>query len=254
MVFASVAPGPSVGTRRRPSRPSYGRSGCDHGRCTPGGPGTSVDGPTLEVLRGRDVYLWPDHDPDGVAFMAHLSSLLTPVVRSLHQISWRSDNLTLLYDFFTQTFTRLVDPRENISPLNHLVSFKGKHFALRRDLGFIYLFSLLLGTDDGEQVPRRRITKNYVFNHEKKEVTRLRVFLAQGEQNISPGRGICRLRISQDKGICFTILIDEPLAPVGGYDDLLEYTNLGASRFWTFFFEFLSDKPVAVMGANMDVI
>ncbi|HLF71944.1 MAG TPA: AAA family ATPase [Dehalococcoidia bacterium] len=55
----------------------------------PGGAKQKDFGASLDVLRGRDVYLWADHDPDGVALMAHLAVLLTPIAKSLHRITWQ---------------------------------------------------------------------------------------------------------------------------------------------------------------------
>jgi hypothetical protein len=48
-----------------------------------GGAGQKDFGDALEVLRGRDVLLWPDNDPAGRECMARLHGLLKPVARSL---------------------------------------------------------------------------------------------------------------------------------------------------------------------------
>ena len=47
-------------------------------------------GGALEVLRGRDVFLWPDNDKDGADLMAHLARLLLPIAASLRVIQWAS--------------------------------------------------------------------------------------------------------------------------------------------------------------------
>lgn len=47
------------------------------------GSGQKDFGEALEVLRGRDVILWPDNDPAGREYMARLHGLLTPLAGSL---------------------------------------------------------------------------------------------------------------------------------------------------------------------------
>ena len=45
-------------------------------------------GTALEVLRGRDVVLWPDNDPDGQTWLRTLTAQLTPLVKSLRIVNW----------------------------------------------------------------------------------------------------------------------------------------------------------------------
>jgi hypothetical protein len=49
--------------------------------CHGGGAGTTDFGDSLEVLRGRVVYLWPDNDEPGRRYMARLYAALRPIAR-----------------------------------------------------------------------------------------------------------------------------------------------------------------------------
>lgn len=48
-----------------------------------GGAGTTDFGASLDLLRGRDVRLWPDHDDEGRKYMARVAKLLQPVCPSV---------------------------------------------------------------------------------------------------------------------------------------------------------------------------
>src|SRR5690606_8769243 len=53
-----------------------------------GGSGQTKFGSSLEVLRGRDVLLWPDNDEPGAKLMDRLAVLLAPIAASVKRINW----------------------------------------------------------------------------------------------------------------------------------------------------------------------
>lgn len=52
-----------------------------------GGAGTKDFGTSLNILKGRDVYLWPDNDAPGRAFMTLVHARLQPLARSIRFIT-----------------------------------------------------------------------------------------------------------------------------------------------------------------------
>jgi hypothetical protein len=60
--------------------------------CAAGGASQKDFGRSLEALRGRVVYLWPDHDDQGRAFMNHVADALKDVAAEIRELYlWHSD-------------------------------------------------------------------------------------------------------------------------------------------------------------------
>jgi len=66
----------------------------------PGGAAQKDFGRSLDVLRGRNVWLWPDNDTPGRALMAHLRPLLRPICRSLRTVQVSLPEKGDAYDYF----------------------------------------------------------------------------------------------------------------------------------------------------------
>jgi len=65
-----------------------------------GGAGQKDFGRSLDVLRGRDVWLWPDNDTPGRALMAHLRTLLRPICRALRTVQVSLPEKGDAFDYF----------------------------------------------------------------------------------------------------------------------------------------------------------
>lgn len=57
--------------------------------CAGGGAAQRDFGQALDVLRGRNVRLWPDNDTEGEKYAARLAYLLKPIAASVQLIRWR---------------------------------------------------------------------------------------------------------------------------------------------------------------------
>lgn len=76
-----------------------------------------------------------------------------------------ADNLTLTYDFNTQKFFHVTDPRMNYHPARKIVYFNKKIVFVSLKRGALYEMSTeidgayeIVGSDAGEQIPRVRVT------------------------------------------------------------------------------------------------
>lgn len=56
----------------------------------------------LEVLRGRDVVLWPDHDQPGRGHMERVAAALSGIAASVRLLSWGEQKGDDAYDFFAR--------------------------------------------------------------------------------------------------------------------------------------------------------
>lgn len=63
-------------------------------------------GPALEILRDRNVYLWPDNDDVGRKFMLQLAGVLRPIARSVGIINVPVPPHGDAYDYFAAGFTK----------------------------------------------------------------------------------------------------------------------------------------------------
>jgi hypothetical protein len=59
----------------------------------------------LEVLRGRNVVLWPDHDKDGRAHMNSIAAALAGVAASVRVLTWGEQPKDDAFDFFARGCT-----------------------------------------------------------------------------------------------------------------------------------------------------
>lgn len=93
-----------------------------------GGAGTKDFGKTLDVLKGRDVYLWPDNDAPGRAHMTLLHARLQTLARSIKYINAPVPEKGDAFDYFAAGGT--VEELAATSPNEPVVTILGED-ALR---------------------------------------------------------------------------------------------------------------------------
>ena len=166
-----------------------------------------------------------------------------------YQINFYSDDLSLLYDFSNNVFSAIIENDIDYSRVQYLTSGDNKTLCLLRAHPFIYELSNKIPTNNGRQIPRIRITKNYYFD-KVVEVPAIRVWAQQGIYKNPENESLLRLSISHDGGATFGESRQIELATLADRQEFLQFESLGSSYRWAFKFEFISDYPVAVINAK----
>jgi hypothetical protein len=191
---------------------------------------------------------------------------------TFYQLNWNTDNVSILYDLTENKFSLITDADGNISPVKQTAIFASKQYAIARNDGHIHEFGLDIPTVSDRTVSRYFTTINYqskdipLFNRQPNRrfgIRKISMDVEQGmvtspnfdcEPDIPCKSAQCKMLVSQDKGVTYGNSRVIELAPIGSRKNLLEFFNLGSSRFWSFKFEFTSPERVSVFSAGMEVL
>lgn len=182
-----------------------------------------------------------------------------------YQITFEADNITLLYDFTSKKWTGLTDTSgQNRSPVRQSAYFEGKNtlLAITRAPGRVGKFGVNIFNFDDEVIPRMIITQNYTQEERQVMCQELDLQIEQGENAVreavypsdpveeyAQGSRIC-LSISKDRGRTYPIEHVRTLGRPGFRRELLRWRKLGAARWWTFKWDFLSKDRFVIMKAT----
>ena len=167
-----------------------------------------------------------------------------------YQITFNTDNLSLLFDFTTNKWSKLTsDNGIDANPILQTAYYKDKNklLGIRRDTGEFTEVSLKIFTQAEKIVPRTIITNNYSNGERAYIIKEIDLEIEQGEnQNTSK---IC-LSISKDRGRTYPINQVVELQKIGNRQALLRFRRMGYARWWTFKFDFFSQDRFVILSAT----
>ena len=176
-----------------------------------------------------------------------------------YQVTFKSDNFTLVYDFNEQKFYSLTDERMNYHIAKRVAFFDNKHyFVSYRDAGLYELSTdystykyVIGGTTLGEEIPRIRITKRYgTPTSSWFKVNSLNLTLEQGNSKVPQKVG---LSIARNGGMSFGNVLMKDLFPLGKRTNKLVFWLLGASNDMVFQIQFWGKTRFVVLNGVMEV-
>lgn len=196
---------------------------------------------------------------DGIDFM--LSNLENPGDSTaflyeqdghiFYQITFKTDNLTLAYDFKEGIFISPTDERLNAHPAKKVVYFSGSHYFLSYNDGGIYEMSSSFPTYNGNAIPRirrcapKRLPDNEYYRTNKVEV------VAQAGYSQEPI--YIDLSLSKDGSTSYGNNIRRNLGPLGKRRQICRWWDMGYARDWSFQFSFWGDQHYAIASATAEM-
>tara|TARA_R110002012_G_C11660173_1_gene612148 strand:+ start:1553 stop:3004 length:1452 start_codon:yes stop_codon:yes gene_type:complete len=196
---------------------------------------------------------------DGIDFM--LSNLTDPSDASaflyeqdghiFYQITFKTDNLTLAYDFKEGIFISPTDEKLNAHPAKKVVYFEGSHYFLSYEDGSLYEMNSTFDSYDGHAIPRiRRCSPDRLPDYEDFRVSKVQVVADNG---YSENQLAIDLSLSKDGSVSFGNNVRRELGPIGRTRQLTRWYDLGWSRDWTFQFSFYGKSYYAIVDATMEI-
>lgn len=153
-----------------------------------------------------------------------------------YQITFPTDNLSLVYDFSESKFYTLTDTNLNFHIARASVFFNNKNYFISFIDGKLYEFSTEITTYDRQTIPRIRITKNFRLpTGDRFVVSRVAVNMEQGASNQVQ---VVELSLSKDGGYTYGNAVSKTLNSLGNFKNRLNFWNLGSANDWVFQFRF----------------
>jgi len=168
---------------------------------------------------------------------------------TFYQITFETDNLTLVFDFKNQKFFYATDENLNNHIAKKAIHFSGNNYfiAFGNDPN-LYRLSSTLYTYNGATIPRIRITKPHRrSDHKFFKINELEVMAATG-YTAEPLR--IQMATSKDGGVTFGNYVSCDTGPLGALVRLLRWFQLGYAYDWVFQFRFYGQDRFTILGAQ----
>lgn len=196
---------------------------------------------------------------DGIDYM--LSNLEKPEDASgflyeqdghiFYHITFKTDNITLAYDFKEGLFISPTDEKLNAHPAKKVVYFEGSHYFLSYSDGALYEMSSSFDTYDGHAIPRiRRCAPVRMPGYEDFNISKVQVV---AENGYSDNELAIDLSLSKDGSQSYGNNVRRLLGPLGRTRQLTRWYDLGWARDWSFQFSFYGHAHYAIVDATMEV-
>lgn len=172
---------------------------------------------------------------------------------TFYTLTFFSDNVTLSYDFHTNKFTLITEETVMRSSVLGVINFKNNNYAFTENSKYLYRYGTEYLSNDGELIERAIITDTYISSNTSMPfcINKLSLNMQQGTLDKS---GWCNLFVSKDKGVTFNYMGNREINSTGQTNSLLNFYNLGSSRFWTFKITMKSLSETVLLGAEMEVV
>lgn len=211
-------------------------------------------GPTLVVSTGGQVKALANEE-DGIQFF--LNQLNNPEDSSaflfqenghiFYQITFRSDNVSLTYDFHTGKFYTLTDENLDAHIAQQAAFFNNKNYFIATNDTNLYEFSTNITTYDGKAIPRIRITSS--FRDQSSERFIVPYINLTMESGLSTVEQKVLLSLSKDGANSFGNVFSKTLPNFGRRANRVRFFNLGSANDFTFKFQWwagnASDDPIS---------
>lgn len=155
-----------------------------------------------------------------------------------YQITFETDNVTLVYDFETEKFFNLSDECQGAHLARRAAFFNNRNYFVSNVDGFLYEFGTQFTTFNGLTIPRIRITgPTRMPDASRFLINNVNVTLEQGET-----RQLQRvdLSLSKNGGASFGNIVGKTLNDLGNRRNKLQWWHLGSANDVTFQFRFWS--------------
>ena len=182
---------------------------------------------------------------DSTAFLFNLDGHI------IYQITFRTDNITITYDFTFQTWYSVTDENYNHHIAKYLTSLNNKLYFISYVDSSLYQCSLNFTTYNGATIPRARICQHERFADDDKFIcNRVNLQIENGYNEV-PGR--IDLSISKDGGYTYGTIVPYQMQPQGKRISMVKWWKLGMANDLTFQFKFWSPDRFVVTSGSMDI-
>ena len=168
----------------------------------------------------------------------------------LYQLSFPSDNLSLVYDFSAGAYYTVT--ANNIGqehPAKRHVYFDKRDFFINFTDAALYETGTEFTTYDGDVIPRARIVQP--IRQRTDEVLIVRQIQLQMEHGENSDGGIIDLCMSKDGGQTYGSYVSKKMSRLGKRQQMIKYWNLGCSNDFRFQFRFHSRGRFVITDASM---
>jgi len=167
---------------------------------------------------------------DSYAFMMRIGG------HNLYQLTFYTDNLTLVFDFTTKKIFHACDKNFNYHLAKKACSFDNSYFFISSRNGNVYEMNDLFTDYAGEEIQRIRIPQT--IRDSDGELFRVKSLNFTIEQGVNPGLSYLGqqridLSISINGGQSFSNWMDVPMNSLGNYQNRINITQLGSGNEWT---------------------
>lgn len=168
-----------------------------------------------------------------------------------YQLTFNSDNFSIVYDFNTKMFYTLTNENEDRHIAKQVVLFDNKLYFISFIDSKLYEMSTDISTYDGATIPRTRITPR--FRTPRNDIFIVNRINVQMEQGVSEPPGQVSLSISKDDGINYGNDVVETLQPLGVRRGQVNFWRLGRADNITFQFRFWGQSRFVITNSTVDI-
>lgn len=170
-----------------------------------------------------------------------------------YQVTFTTDELTLVYDFQTRIFIELTDEKGKSHLASAVTHFHNRYYFVSRQNSNLYEMGTKFETYDGAFIPRERVTRTHRFpGYPLARIPKLELVIEQVDHlGLDPPH--IDLSLSKDGGVSFGKQVRANLSPTGDRRFLMHYWNLGMSRDWVFRFQFWGKTRFVIISAFAQV-
>jgi hypothetical protein len=157
---------------------------------------------------------------------------------TFYQITFPTDNLTLLYDFNTKRFYHLCDKYMNYHIAKRVCFFNDAYYFVSFNDGKLYEISSNFTTYNGDEIPRIRVTDPFRLPDNSAFITNEFNFIIEQGESQTVQR--VDFSISKDGGQSFSNILTKNLNQTALRRNRLRFWNLGRTNDLTMQFRFWS--------------
>lgn len=151
-------------------------------------------------------------------------------------LTFKTDNLSFLYDFNTESFFSITDHKMDHHIAKRITFFNGKYYFISFDDTKLYQMDPSIYTYDGEEIPRYRICKHIrVPSGDNFVVQNIHLTMEQG---FSKGLQVVDLSTSHDGGYTYRHITRKKLNPLGDRPNTFNIWDVGSYNDCTLKFGF----------------
>lgn len=165
-----------------------------------------------------------------------------------YQITFKTDNLTYVYDFNTKMFFSLTDGFLNHHIAKKVVFFNNKYYFISFSDGYLYELDSSFYDLDGQEMPRFRILSHIrIPSGDRFVVQNINLTMEQG---LTDSTQRVDISLSEDGGESYQNVASEEMNRYGERPNVMNFWNLGSSNDMTVKFAFWGKGRMTVGGAD----
>jgi hypothetical protein len=155
----------------------------------------------------------------------------------IYQITFKTDNFSLIFDFNTKKFFTLCDDYMNYHIAKKVVFFNNTYYFISFNDGNLYELNTKYTANEGKEIPRVRVTNSIRLPDSSQFIiNNLEMVIEEGTDALLQR---VDLSISTDGGVSFGNIVGQDLNKLGKRHNRLVFWNLGLAnevvyqaRFW----------------------